>query len=62
MAKLSSIFASISPGMDIDTATDGLVSVMKAFGKDVDEVETQIMDKINIVGRVVADFKCGYIG
>lgn len=62
MAKLSSIFASISPNMDIDTATDGLVSVMKAFGKDVDEVETQIMDKINIVGRVIADFKCGYIG
>ena len=60
MARLSSIFASISPNMDIDTATDGLVSVMKAFGKDVDEVETQIMD--NIVGRVIADFKCGYIG
>ena len=30
MAKTSSIFASISPGMDIEQATDGLVSVMKA--------------------------------
>lgn len=30
MAKVSSIFASISPGMDIEKATDGLVSAMKA--------------------------------
>ena len=30
MAKTSSIFASISPGMDIEQATDGLVSAMKA--------------------------------
>ena len=30
MAKLSSQFAAISPGMDVDQATDGLVSVMKA--------------------------------
>ncbi len=30
MAKTSSIFASISPGMDIESATDGLVSAMKA--------------------------------
>lgn len=30
MAKTSSIFASISPGVDIEKATDGLVSAMKA--------------------------------
>ena len=30
MAQVSSIFKSISPGMDIDTATNGLVSTMKA--------------------------------
>lgn len=30
MARTSSIFASISPGMDIESATDGLVSAMKA--------------------------------
>ena len=30
MAKLSSQFATISPGMDIDKATTGLVSTMKA--------------------------------
>lgn len=30
MAKLSSQFASISPGMDVDKATNGLVSIMKA--------------------------------
>ena len=31
MAEYSSMFATISPGMDLDSATDGLVSVMKAF-------------------------------
>lgn len=51
MAKLSSIFASISPGMNIETATDGLVSVMKAFDVDVTDVEKEIMDKINIIGN-----------
>ena len=30
MAKLSSQFATISPGMEVDEATTGLVSVMKA--------------------------------
>ena len=62
MAKLSSIFASISPGMNIDDATTGLISVMKAFDVDVVDVESQIMDKINIIGKRVAEFKCGYIG
>lgn len=54
MAKYSSMFASISPGMDIDTATDGLLSIMKAFdiGNDnPDDVLDGIMSKINIIGN-----------
>lgn len=57
MAKYSSMFASISPGMNVDTATDGLVSVMKAFdiGNDnPDEVLDGIMSKINIIGNTAA--------
>lgn len=54
MAKLSSQFASISPGMDIDTATDGLVSTMKAFDISVDEVQRNIMDNINKIGNTAA--------
>ena len=57
MAKYSSMFASISPGMDIDTATNGLVSVMKAFdiGNDnPDEVLDGIMSKINVIGNTAA--------
>jgi TP901 family phage tail tape measure protein len=57
MAKYSSMFASISPGMDVDKATDGLVSVMKAFdiGNDnPDEVLDGIMSKINIIGNTAA--------
>lgn len=57
MAKYSSMFATISPGMDIDSATDGLVSVMKAFkigAEDVDDVVDGIMSKINIIGNTRA--------
>lgn len=57
MAKYSSMFATISPGMDLDSATDGLVSVMKAFKiglEDTDEVVDGIMSKINIIGNTQA--------
>lgn len=54
MAKLSSQFATISPGMDIDKATTGLVSTMKAFDVQVDNVKDGIMSKINSVGNAFA--------
>lgn len=54
MAKLSSQFATISPGMDIDKATTGLVSTMKAFDVQVDDVKDGIMSKINSVGNAFA--------
>lgn len=54
MAALSSQFASISPGMDLDTATDGLVSTMKAFDIEVEDVERKIMDNINRIGNTAA--------
>ena len=54
MAKLSSQFAAISPGMDVDTATDGLVSIMKAYDVDVDDVLDGVMSKINIIGNTAA--------
>lgn len=54
MAKLSSMFASISPGMDIDTATNGLVSIMKAFKVDVKDVKEDIMSTINELGNTRA--------
>ena len=54
MAKLSSQFTSISPGMDTDSATDYLVSTMKAYGIEVDEVERKIMDNVNRIGNTFA--------
>lgn len=50
MAKLSSQFATISPGMDTETAQQGLVSIMKSWKLDVADVESEIMDKINTLG------------
>lgn len=54
MAKTSSIFASISPGMDIEQATDGLVSAMKSFGITADEALDSIVSRINIIGNTQA--------
>lgn len=54
MAEYSSIFKSISPGMSIENATEGLVSTMKAFGIEVDDVQSQIMDNINIIGNTLS--------
>lgn len=53
MAQLSSKFASISPGMSTDEAQEGLVSIIKAWGLDVDEVEREVMDNINTLGRIL---------
>ena len=55
MAKLSSQFASISPGMDTDTAQSGLVSIMKAWDIDVSDVKSEIMDNVNILGNSFAE-------
>ena len=54
MSALSSQFAQISPGMSVETATDGLVSSMKAFGFEVEDVERNIMDNINRIGNTMA--------
>lgn len=54
MAKLSSQFASISPGMEVDEAQSGLVSIMKAWSIDPDQVKSEIMDPINKLGKIIA--------
>jgi TP901 family phage tail tape measure protein len=55
MAQLSSQFASISPGMDTDTAQEGLVSIMKAWDIGYQDVKSQIMDDINALGNAMAE-------
>ena len=51
MAKTSSIFASISPGMDIEQSTDGLVSVLKAYKISAEDALDSVVSKINAVGN-----------
>lgn len=55
MAKLSSQFASISPGMDVTSSQEGLVSIMKAWGLNYDQVKSEIMDPINRLGNTMAE-------
>lgn len=54
MAKLSSQFASISPGMSVDESQSGLVSIMKAWSINPDQVKSEIMDPINKLGNTMA--------
>lgn len=51
MSQYSAMFASISPGMTVDNATSGLVSTMKAYGMEADQVLDGIMSKVNAVGN-----------
>lgn len=55
MAELSSQFASISPGMGTEEAQLGLVSLMKAYHIETDEVERTLMDNINRLGNKFAE-------
>ncbi len=53
LAEYSSMLAAISPGMSLDTATEGLSSVMNAFQiglNDTDAVVDGIISKINVMG------------
>lgn len=54
MAKLSSKFASISPGMDTDQAQEGMVSIMKAWQINPEDVKKEILDPINQLGKIIA--------
>lgn len=51
MAKLSSQFASISPGIEVDDAQSGLVSIIKSWSLNPDQVKSEIMDPINTLGN-----------
>ena len=51
MSKLSSQFAAISPGMSVENSTNYLVSTMKAFGIEADDVLDGVMSKVNAVGN-----------
>ena len=55
MAALSSEFASISPGMSTEQAQTGLVSLMKAYDINVNQVERELMDNINVLGNKFAE-------
>lgn len=55
MAELSSQFASISPGMSTEDAQIGLVSLMKAYKIETDQVERELMDNINVLGNKFAE-------
>lgn len=57
MTKYSSMLVAISPGMDLNSATNGLASVMTAFKiglQDTDKVVDGIMSKINIISKTQA--------
>lgn len=51
MAELSSKFAAISPEMDSEQAQSGMVSIMKAWGIEVEQAEDEIISKINTLGN-----------
>ena len=51
MSEVSSIFKSISPGMTIEKANDGLISVMKAYKIEAEDALDGVASKINKIGK-----------
>lgn len=62
MAKMAAQFAAISPNLSVEDATTGLVSVMKAFGIETNNVLDGIMSKINSVGNTASTNNKDIIG
>ena len=50
MAKISSQFAAISPGMSTEEAQSGLVSIIKAWNIPIQDVQREVLDNINVLG------------
>lgn len=55
MAQLSAKFAGISPGMSGEQAREGLAGIMKAWGLDISDVEREVMDNINALGKAFGE-------
>lgn len=51
MASVSSKFAIISPGASVDEMQTGLISMMKAYKVSTQEVEREILDNVNTLGK-----------
>lgn len=51
MARLSSQFKLISPGMTDDESISGLDTIMKAYDIDVNDALDGIMSKVNVIGN-----------
>ncbi len=54
MAEMSAMFAAISPDMNSEQAQNGLVSIMKAFDIDPENVLDGILSKVNVIGNTAA--------
>lgn len=54
MAENSAIFTAISPELNMEESTDGLISIMKAFGYEADYMLDGVISKINKIGNEMA--------
>lgn len=54
MAENSAIFKAISPELSAEEATDGLISIMKAYDLEADEMLDGVISKINKIGKLIA--------
>lgn len=50
MAKVSSQFAMISPGMSVEEAQEGMISIMRAWRLETSQVKDMISE-INTLGK-----------
>lgn len=54
LAETTTVLKSISPGMSMDTATETIVSTIKAYGIEAEDALDGVASKINIIGNNLA--------
>lgn len=58
LANIATLYKNVGDGIDIDTASSDIVSIMKAYGMEVDQA-INIVDKLNEVGNNYAITSAG---
>ena len=56
LAKASAIMNTISPEMNLEQSTEGMISAIKAYGIEAEDALDGVASKVNLVGKYCPRF------
>lgn len=54
MADATALFTAISPDVEASEASTGLVSILRAFDIETENIKDEVLSKINVIGKTIA--------